>query len=82
MISWHNCPKWEYMGFTYGVEIDEDPDDQSRKAWHYVYDKDGKEVACIDHSPYQFLTRDEFTYHIDMLFLDPYDNSAKQGALT
>lgn len=81
MINWHNCPNWEYQGYSYSVEIDEDPDDGTRKAWHLVY-KDGKQVATLDHTPYQFLTRDEFTYHIDMLFFDPYDYSEKQGALS
>lgn len=79
MISWHTVPKWEYLGYSYAPYVDE-YDDGVRKAYHYIM-KGGVQCGEIDHTPYKFLTEDEFTYHIDMMFFDPYEYSEKQGAI-
>ena len=37
-------PEMEYLGYTYEVEYDDDPDDCTRKFWHIVRDSSGQEV--------------------------------------
>lgn len=86
MISWHNAPSYRYNGYRYMPEVDED-DEGIRKAWHYVYKVEDVDVNDspithkgmttpsfhLDHTPYHWLTYDEFTYHIDMLTGEMYD---------
>ena len=76
MISWNTAPKYEYKRYVYRPEIIE-YDDGVRKAMHDVYVK-GNEykmrlpIHTIDASPYKFLSYDEFTYPVDVMFLNVY----------
>jgi len=36
-FSFHSLPRYKYRGFEYVPDVDEDPDDGSRKIWHHVY---------------------------------------------
>ena len=84
MISRHNAPNYRYNGYRYVPDIDED-DEGIRKAWHNVYkvedidpNKDAQHPVLpdftIDASPYRWLTYDEFTYHVDMMRGNVYDD--------
>ena len=77
MISWHNAPTYRYNGYVYRPDVDE-YDDGVRKAWHFVfregdeYKTNAKPDFTIDASPYDWVTYDEFTYHVDMMRGDVY----------
>ncbi len=53
-------PEMEYLGYTYEVEYDDDPDDCTRKFWHIVRDSKGHEVKGENWGPYHNVTFDEF----------------------
>ena len=75
MINWHNAPNFKYNGYRYAPDIDED-DEGVRKASHDVYKIGGDDKIdfSVDASPYRWLTYDEFTYHVDMMRGNVYDD--------
>lgn len=41
----------------------DDYEDDNIKTWHFVY-KDGKEIATLDHSPYEQIDEDTFARYL------------------
>lgn len=61
---------YEYKGYAYKPYEDVEPE-ENIKIFHYV-EKDGKEVASLDWTPYAFLTLDQFRLFVDAGFPDRF----------
>ncbi len=68
MISWHNAPEHSYKGYLYKPEVDE-YDDGIRKAWHNIVSRiePNKVVFTTNHSPYRWMTFEEFKAFINQM---------------
>ncbi len=68
MISWHDAPEYSYKGYLYKPEVDED-DEGIRKAWHNVVcrTEPNKVVFTTNHTPYKFMTFEEFKEFINKM---------------
>ena len=74
MINHHNAPNHRYNGYSYVPFVEHD-DGEVRKATHRVVCIETGDETILEASPYRWLTSDEFSYHIDMLFGDVYGDS-------
>ena len=67
MISWHNAPEYVRQGYVYKPEIHED-EEGIRKASHRCVNRiDATDVMISPHTPYHWMTQDEFNEFVDMM---------------
>ncbi len=67
MISWHNAPQWSRKGYVYQPEVDED-EEGIRKATHRCVSRvDPNDVMISSHTPYHWMSNDEFNKFVDMM---------------
>jgi|TARA_X000000950_G_scaffold288701_1_gene406855 hypothetical protein len=67
IFSWSSLPKYSYKSYDYLPDVDEDPDDGTRKIWHTVYYK-GKQLSMKespDWSPYEWPEEEDFKTWVD-----------------
>lgn len=50
-----------FNGFT--LKQEEEYEEDNRKIWHTVY-KNGKRLGTLDHSPYEYLDKNEFAQYV------------------
>lgn len=73
MISWHSAPEYSYKGYLYRPEVEdyynEDGSVDNRKIWHNIVSRlePNKVVFTTNHSPYQWMTEDEFKAFINQM---------------
>lgn len=79
MVNWHNAPEYRYRGVVYMPHVDEQHNEDGsldvRKVFHDIYDETKvagdygvvTPIFSADHSPYKFMSEDEFQYHVDMM---------------
>ena len=68
MINHHNAPEYRYNGYSYVPYIAHEDEEGIRKASHRVVNMVTGAEFKVDHSPYRWMEREEFEYHIDMMF--------------
>jgi len=56
-----------YKGFTYKVEIEDEP--ELRRRYHYAVDSAGK-ILTLDYTQYQSMTEESFKTLVDLNFIE------------